>query len=59
MYGISTKADRGTLDEVVSQLDKILFDDFVKRKAEDLLEISERGLLKDGTEWAGGGKPTG
>lgn len=58
MYGISTKGDRGTLDEVVDQLDKILLDDLVKRKGERLLEISERGLLAN-MEWAEGQKPTG
>ena len=59
MYGISTEADRETLDEVVEQLDKILFDDFVKRKAETLLAISQMGLIQNGTAWAEGSKPTG
>lgn len=59
MYGISTAADRETLDEVVEQLDKILFDDFVKRKAEALLEISQKGLVQSGTAWVNGPKPTG
>ena len=59
MYGISTEADRETLDQVVEQLDKILFDDFVKRKAETLLAISQMGLIQNGAAWAEGPKPTG
>jgi hypothetical protein len=59
MYGISTSADRETLDEVVEQLDKILFDDFIKRKAERLLDITQKGLIENGTAWAEGPKPTG
>ena len=59
MYGISTAADRETLDEVVEQLDKILFDDFIKRKSESLLEITEKGISGDGLAWAEGSKPTG
>lgn len=59
LYGLSTIGDRDTLAEVVDQLDKILFDDFVKRKAESLSKISEKGLLGDGAIWAEGPKPTG
>lgn len=59
MYGISTSADRETLDEVVEQLDKILFDDFIKRKAERLLDTTQKGLIQSGIAWAEGPKPTG
>jgi len=59
MYGISTATDRETLDEVVEQLDKILFDDFIKRKSESLLKFTEAGISDDGFAWAEGSKPTG
>jgi exocyst complex component 2 len=59
MYGISTATDRETLDEVVEQLDRLLFDDFIKRKCESLLRITETGVSGDGFGWAEGSKPTG
>lgn len=57
-YGVVTEEDRKTLSEVEDQLDKILFDDFIKRKAVGLQLTIQRGITA-GIDWYRAGKPTG
>ncbi|CED82783.1 Sec5 subunit of exocyst complex [Phaffia rhodozyma] len=57
-YGIVTKEDQKTLAEVEDQLDKILFDDYVRRKVVVLREIIRRGILFSGIDWYRASKPT-
>lgn len=57
-YGAVTEEDRRTLAEVEDQLDKILFDDFTRRKAIVLQHTIQRGVLS-GIDWHRAGKPTG
>ncbi|EJT99244.1 hypothetical protein DACRYDRAFT_96078 [Dacryopinax primogenitus] len=49
--------DRGTLSDVVQELDKTLFDDFAKSKAAVLTGIIRRGVLGSGMDWATIGRP--
>ena len=45
--------------EVVASLDKILFDDYVKRKSDDMAKIIKKGILGGNTDWADAPKPVG
>lgn len=57
LFGADTTTDRQTLWEVTDQLDKILFDDVVKRKTSSLAGICELALVQDMT-WTRGDRPT-
>lgn len=57
-FGTVTEEDRRTLTEVEDQLDKILFDDFIRRKAVVLQRTIQRGIT-NGIDWYRAGKPTG
>lgn len=57
LFGADTSTDRQTLWEVTDQLDKILFDDVVKRKTCCLAGICERALIED-MAWTRGDRPT-
>jgi hypothetical protein len=57
-FGVVTDEDRRTLAEVEDQLDKILFDDFIRRKAVVLQRTIQRGITS-GIDWYRAGKPTG
>jgi hypothetical protein len=45
------------LNDVVNQLDSILFDDYIKRKTEILREIIVRGIMHSGFDWYNVSKP--
>lgn len=45
--------DLATVDEVASQLDKILFEDFLKRKIEAVSAVFSNGILLSGVDWRG------
>lgn len=47
------------LMEVTDQLDKILFDDYVKRKSADVEKIIRKGVLGGTVDWYETPKPTG
>lgn len=57
-FGVVTDEDRRTLAEVEDQLDKILFDDFIRRKAIALQRTIQRGITA-GIDWYRASKPTG
>jgi hypothetical protein len=48
-----------TLNQVISQLDEILFNDFIRRKSIVLREIIRRGILGPDVDWYRAPKPTG
>lgn len=48
-----------TLKDVIGQLDKILFDDYIKRKASALGRIIHEGVLGGKIDWFTAPKPTG
>ena len=56
---IDMAGDIKTLKDVIQQLDKILFDDYLKRKAKELAAILQRGILGEGVDWHRAPKPTG
>ena len=45
--------------EVTDQLDKILFDDYVKRRSEEVGRIIRKGVLGGMVDWYEAEKPTG
>lgn len=47
------------LMEVTDQLDKILFDDYVKRRSEEVGRIIRKGVLGGMVDWYEAEKPTG
>lgn len=47
------------LMDVTDQLDKILFDDYVKRKSADVAKIIRKGVLGGTVNWYEADKPTG
>jgi exocyst complex component 2 len=47
------------LMDVTDQLDKILFDDYVKRKSADVAKIIRKGVLGGRVNWYEADKPTG
>ena len=52
-------SDSKTLHDVVGQLDKILFDDYVKGRSVVLAKTIEKGVLGNGIDWLSAPKPTG
>lgn len=52
-------ADIQMLMVVTDQLDKILFDDYVKRKSADVAKIIRKGVLGGTVNWYEAAKPTG
>lgn len=48
-----------TLMDVTDQLDKILFDDYVKRKSAEVAKIIQKGVLGGTIDWFRAEKPTG
>lgn len=51
--------DLATIDEVATQLDKILFEDFLKRKSETVASVFRRGILHGGIDWQTLQRPSG
>lgn len=52
-------ADIQMLMDVTYHLDKILFDDYVKRKSAEIAKIIEKGVLDGSVNWFEAPKPTG
>ena len=50
--------DSTTLHDVVGQLDKILFDDYIKGRSVQLEQTIHRGVIGDGVDWYSAPKPT-
>ncbi|KAI9492453.1 exocyst complex component Sec5-domain-containing protein [Zychaea mexicana] len=57
-YKCNMDEDLKTLIEVVDQLDKILFNDYVKRKSGLIRDIIRQGILLSGIDWYSIPKPT-
>ncbi|KZS97149.1 hypothetical protein SISNIDRAFT_406460 [Sistotremastrum niveocremeum HHB9708] len=49
--GVQVEEDRRTILEVTGELDKTLFDDFVKRRASPITSIIRAGVLDDSIDW--------
>jgi len=47
------------LMDVTDQLDKILFDDYVKRRSAEVAKIIRKGVLGGQVDWYEADKPTG
>ncbi|KAK4057640.1 Exocyst complex component S5 [Microbotryomycetes sp. JL221] len=57
-FKIDMKAEVQMLMDVTDQLDKILFDDYVKRKSSDVAKIIRKGVLGGTVDWYEAAKPT-
>ncbi|KAI9257261.1 exocyst complex component Sec5-domain-containing protein [Phascolomyces articulosus] len=57
-YKCNMDEDLKTLIEVVDQLDKILFNDYIKRKSGLIRDIIRQGILLSGVDWYSIPKPT-
>ncbi|KAJ1302060.1 hypothetical protein OPQ81_000894 [Rhizoctonia solani] len=57
-FGISIANERRTLMEVLSEIDKRLFDAFVKDKIVHLTKIMRYGILESGLDWYETPRPT-
>lgn len=58
-FKLEMSQDVEMLMEVTDQLDKILFDDYVKRKSKQVSEIIRKGVLGGGIDWYLAEKPKG
>ncbi|CAO1633758.1 unnamed protein product [Sympodiomycopsis kandeliae] len=59
VYHCKMSDDLGTIDEVSSQLDKILFEDFLKRKSETVCNVFRQGILQGKIDWKTQERPKG
>ncbi|KDE09777.1 hypothetical protein MVLG_00177 [Microbotryum lychnidis-dioicae p1A1 Lamole] len=57
-FKIDMASDVQMLMDVTEQLDKILFDDYVKRKSADVAKILRKGVLGGTVDWFEAAKPT-
>ncbi|CAG8621305.1 2618_t:CDS:10, partial [Ambispora leptoticha] len=57
-YQCSMSEDIKQLNDLVDQLDKILFDDYMKRKTATVRDIVEKGILYGNIDWYNISKPT-
>jgi exocyst complex component 2 len=57
-FGISVAQERKTLMDVVLELDKTLFEDFVKKKSTPLASLMRQGILDSGIDWNESSRPT-
>ena len=55
---MSMAQDSKTITDVVAQLDKILFEDYIKSRSINLSKTVERGVLGDKVDWYSAPKPT-
>jgi exocyst complex component 2 len=51
--------DEQLLHEVVEGMDKMVFEEYVKRRSESLVVVIQDGILKGGIDWLNAPKPTG
>lgn len=58
-FKVDMTKDLQMLMDVTEQLDKILFDDYVKRKSGDVAKIIRKGVLGGTVNWYEAAKPTG
>lgn len=58
-YAVQMDEDLATLAEVSTQLDGILFNDYIERKSSAVAQIVSHGILLAGIDWAEIPKPAG
>jgi len=58
-FRADTASDVQMLMDVTDQLDKILFDDYVKRRSAEVAKIIRKGVLGGAVDWYEADKPTG
>lgn len=58
VYHCKMSEDLTTIDQVATQLDKILFEDFLNRKSETVASVFKQGILS-GIDWETVSRPSG
>lgn len=58
-FKVEMQSEVQMLMDVTDQLDKILFDDYIKRKSADVAKIIRKGVLGGTVHWFEAPKPTG
>ncbi|THH31004.1 hypothetical protein EUX98_g3179 [Antrodiella citrinella] len=58
-FGITMEEDKTTLMAVVQELDKTLFESYVKPKSAVLIDVVRNGILDPNMDWFGTPQPTG
>jgi exocyst complex component 2 len=59
VFGLSMSEDRKTLMTVVTELDKTLFEGYLKAKSDAVTTIIRGGILDDQMDWYETPQPTG
>ncbi|CAG8528764.1 23855_t:CDS:10 [Cetraspora pellucida] len=57
-YQCSLADDTHTLNDVINQLDGILFEDYMKRRTQNIRDIVVKGILSGDVDWYNISKPT-
>lgn len=50
LYGLKSVDDKDMLQQIIGQVDEVLFEDYLKRKRETLQQIADMGLLGPGVD---------
>jgi hypothetical protein len=50
LYGLKSVDDKDMLQQIIGQVDEVLFEDYLKRKRETLQQITDAGLLGPGVD---------
>jgi exocyst complex component 2 len=50
LYGLKSVDDKDMLQQIIGQVDEVLFEDYLKRKRETLQQITDMGLLGPGVD---------
>ncbi|KAJ9115628.1 hypothetical protein QFC20_000954 [Naganishia adeliensis] len=50
LYGLKSVDDKDMLQQIIGQVDEVLFEDYLKRKRETLQQITDTGLLGPGVD---------
>ena len=51
--------DQGLLTEVVENMDRMVFEDYIKRRSQALVQVIQDGVLNGGIDWLDTPKPIG
>ena len=59
LLDLDVTKDQGLLMEVVENMDQMVFEDYVKRRSQALVQVIQDGVLNGGIDWLDSPKPTG
>ncbi len=56
---LEVSKDQALLMEVVDNMDQMVFEDYIKRRSQALVQVIQDGVLNGGIDWLNAAKPTG